>query len=44
MSFLNEYNNNEAEYEALLHAMHMAKPCRVTHLKFLEARILWLNK
>jgi ribonuclease HI len=26
-------SNNEAEYEALLHGMKMAKPCGATHLK-----------
>ena len=37
MSFLNP-SNNEAEYEALLHDMKMAKACGATRLKFLEIR------
>jgi ribonuclease HI len=32
MSFL-QASNNEAEYEALLHRMKMAKACRATRLK-----------
>jgi ribonuclease HI len=32
MSFSNA-SNNEAEYEALLHGMSMAKACGATHLK-----------
>jgi len=33
MSFRNA-SNNEAEYEALLHGMRMAKACSATHLNF----------
>jgi ribonuclease HI len=29
-------SNNEAEYEALLHGMKMAKACGVTRLKIFE--------
>jgi hypothetical protein len=43
MSFL-QASNNEAEYEALLHGMKMAKACGATRLKYLETRILWFNK
>jgi ribonuclease HI len=32
MSF-SQASNNEAEYEALLHGMRMAKACNATHLK-----------
>jgi ribonuclease HI len=42
MSFL-QASNNEAEYEALLHGMKMAKACAATRLKIfggLESRRL----
>ena len=34
--YLKRPTNNEAEYEALLHGMWMAKNCSATHLKIYE--------
>jgi hypothetical protein len=43
MSFPQAYNN-EAEYEALVHGMKMAKACGATRLKYLGIQILSSNK
>jgi hypothetical protein len=37
-------SNNEAEYEALLHSMKMAKACGATRLKKFGTQISWSNK
>jgi hypothetical protein len=38
LSFLNTYSNNEAEYEAILHGMRMAKACGEMRIKSCMAR------
>jgi hypothetical protein len=43
MSF-SQASNNEAEYEALLHGMKMAKTCGTTRLKKFGTQISWSNK
>jgi hypothetical protein len=43
MSF-SQASNNEAEYEALLHGMKMAKVCGTTRLKIFGVRISWSSK
>ncbi|KAK1681319.1 hypothetical protein QYE76_042167 [Lolium multiflorum] len=43
MTFPNA-SNNEAEYEALIHGMKMAKACGATHLKSSATPSWWLNR